>query len=214
MKITARSLALVLAVAPAMARAEDKTAQRQDDTSTRTVDSKNPDQYMGDARMAAMLHHVNKMEIEAGQKAMSQGKTQDVKDYGRALVADHEKADAKLMSIAQKNHLSVDTLPGADKEKLRVDHEKMAQAHKLQGTDFDHGFAEAMYEGHDHLLTMLSKHRKDIQLADLKQYVDDTTPIIQQHKDLAAKLRGTGSRQAQGRPTDSDLHKRTSEGKK
>ena len=50
---------------------------------------------MTDARIASILHKVNKSEIEAGKLAEMQGQSPEVRDYGRMLTKDHTDADTR-----------------------------------------------------------------------------------------------------------------------
>src|SRR5678810_685468 len=152
------TMTLALALAPAIAfaqststtpKTDDKAAMEshskmetpattnKDDNTTRTVDSKNPDQLMTDARIASILHKVNKAEIDAGKLAEKHGQSADVKDFGRMLVKDHTDADAKLTSLCKTSKIDLDTLNGPDKDMLKVNDEKMDQVKKMKGGDFD-----------------------------------------------------------------------------
>jgi predicted outer membrane protein len=55
-------------------------------------------------------------------------------------------------------------------------------------------FAEAMYQGHDGVLRMLSDHAKEITIPELKQFVDETTPALEHHRAVAEKLKGDRAR--------------------
>src|SRR5437868_15550104 len=104
---------LALALMPAIAFAQTDTSGRsgnKDDNSTRKVDSKNPDQMMTDARIASILHKVNKEEMDAGKLAEKHGTSSDVKEYGRMLIKDHQQADEKLTAMAKKANLDLNTL--------------------------------------------------------------------------------------------------------
>ena len=202
-------IALALALAPAVASADEHDMSKMNhkkEDSTRKVDSKNPDQLMTDARIASILHKVNKSEIDAGKLAEKNGISQDVKDYGRMLIKDHQMADEKLASIAKKANIDLDKLNGPDKEMLETNERKMDQVKKMKGAEFDRAFGVAMADGHEGVLKMLSDHGKDIKTAELKQFVDDTTPTLQHHKEMAEKI-GNKSPAAQGRAPEAQPRK-------
>jgi putative membrane protein len=144
-----------------------------------------------------MLHHVNQMEIDAGQLAEKQGMSAEIKDFGHQLIFDHTQADLKLKDAARKSAIDLDTLTPADKAKLDVDERTMEQVKRMKGAEFDRAFASVMYNGHSDVLDMLDKHEGDIKSADLKHWVTETKPILKRHKDLANKLKSTN--RAQGR---------------
>lgn len=184
---------LALALAPAIAFAKD--TQKIDDT-TRKIDSKNPDQLMTDARIASILHKVNKAEIDAGKLAEKDGQSAEVKDFGAMLIKDHTDADAKLTALCKTGKIDLDTLNGPDKDMLKVNDEKMEQVKKMKGAEFDRGFGTAMYNGHDGVLKMLKDHDKDIKTAELRSFVDEIKPALEHHKDLADKIQSRKAAQA------------------
>src|SRR5438034_6730473 len=123
---------LALALAPAIAMANDK----KEDT-TRKIESKNPDQMMTDARIASVLHKVNKAEIDAGRLAEKQGQSAEVRDFGRMLIKDHTDADTNLVSMAKKAKIDLDTLNGPDQDMLKNDDRKIEQVKMMKGVEFD-----------------------------------------------------------------------------
>jgi putative membrane protein len=197
-----RTVIFAAVLAPAVAFAEERSTQaatdnRQPDPiatpyTSRSVASgtvNRTDEKMSDARLASMLHRVNRMEIDAGELAIKQGSSAGVKDFGRKLVADHKAADEKLTALAKKDGLDLSSLSKVDKEKLAVDQKKMDQVESMRGAQFDRSFAQVMYNGHDDVLNMLDKHAGDIRSPDLKKWVDDAKPVLERHKQMADQLR-------------------------
>ena len=189
---------LALALVPAFAWAHEGHDKTTKDDTTRKIESKNPDQMMTDARIASILHKVNKSEIEAGKLAEMQGQSPEVRDYGRMLTKDHTDADTNLVSIAKKAKIDLDTLNGPDQDMLKNDAKKMDQVKMMKGAEFDRAFGTAMYNGHDGVLKMLKDHDKDIKSAELRKFVDDVRPTLEHHKDMADKIQGKAPG-AQGR---------------
>src|SRR5690348_6214212 len=130
---TVWTLALSLALIPALARAEDKTSTTTSSQTARTGSDPmttpanvNPrgsaaansgaststgtsadEPKMTDARLVALLHHVNQEEINAGKLAEKQGTSQEIKTFGQKLVTDHTKADKDLTAAAKKSGVSI-----------------------------------------------------------------------------------------------------------
>lgn len=208
---TAWTLALSLAVIPGLARAEDKgtttTTSSQGTAKTGTDPMTTPanvrstpsgatssgssasadEPKMTDARLAALLHHVNQEEINAGKLAQKQGKSEEIKTFGQKLVTDHTKADKDLTAAAKKAGVPVSesALATKDKEESKVDMNKMDQLKQMSGTEFDRTFAQVMSHDHDHVITMLRDHQSDIKSPELKQLVSSLMPVLQSHKDMA-----------------------------
>jgi putative membrane protein len=198
-------MAFALALAPAIAHADEKSTAKQPtskdaartdanpmntpDISDRAKKSSAADEKMTDARLVAVLHNVNQDEIAAGKLAQQKGQSADIKDYGRQLVEDHTKADADVKAAAKKAGISISdsALAKHDQEMMRVDKNKMDQLKKMSGAEFDRTFAQVMAKDHDHMISMLRDHKDDLKAAELKQLVDNTLPVLEQHKDMAEK---------------------------
>jgi putative membrane protein len=216
MKLIARGMAFALAVAPALAHAEDKSttkttskdAARTDANPMNTPDTDNrgkrsastADEKMTDARLIALLHHVNQDEIAAGKLAQQKGQSADIKKYGQQLVEDHTKSDAEVKAAAQKAGISPSdsALTKHDREMMRTDKNKMEQIKKMSGAEFDKTFAQVLAKDHDHMISMLRDHKEDLKSPELKQLVDSTIPVLEQHKDMAEKAERKAP-QTQGR---------------
>jgi putative membrane protein len=215
MKLIARGMAFALALAPTLAHAEDKSttkttskdAARTDANPMNTPDTDNPgkkaattDEKMTDARLVALLHHVNQDEIAAGKLAQKKGQSADIKNYGRQLVEDHTKSDSDVKAAAKKAGISPSdsALTAHDREMMRTDKSKMDQLKKMSGAEFDKTFAQVLAKDHDHMVSMLRDHKDDLKSPELKQLVDNTIPVLEQHKDMAEKA-GRNTPQPQGR---------------
>jgi putative membrane protein len=200
----ARLLIFALALAPALALAEEKgttnttskDTARNDANPMNTPDtgkrgqSANPaDEKMTDARLVSVLHHVNQDEIAAGNLAQQKGQTGDIKNYGKKLVADHTRLENELMTAAKKAGISPSdsALTAHDKETMQVDKNKMDQLKRMSGAEFDKTFAQVLSKDHEHVVSMLKDHKNDLRSADLKALVDSTIPVLEQHKDMADK---------------------------
>jgi putative membrane protein len=234
------TVALSLALMPALARAEDKTgtttSSSQQNTARTGSDPMNTpanvkqrgsaaantgasadEPKMTDARLAALLHHVNKEEIDAGKLAEKQGKSEEIKTFGQKLVTDHTKADKDLTAAAKKAGVSISesALATKDKEESKVDMNKMDQLKKMSGTEFDRTFAQVMSHDHEQVITMLRDHESDIKSPELKRLVSSLMPVLQSHKDMADQaLQQLGS-SGQGRSSSetSRMHQSDSSSK-
>ena len=215
MRRFAHGMAFALAVAPALAHAEDKSttkttskdAARTDANPMNTPDTDKPgkksaaaDEKMTDARLVTLLHHVNQDEIAAGKLAQQNGQSADIQKYGKQLVEDHTKSDADVKAAATKAGISPSesALTAHDREMMRVDKNKMDQLKKMSGAEFDKTFAQVLAKDHDHMVSMLRDHKDDLKSPELKQLVDNTIPVLEQHKDMAEKA-GRSTPQPQGR---------------
>jgi putative membrane protein len=209
MKLINSGLVVALLLAPAFARAEDKGTTKtnsQDAARTDANPMNTPDtgkaqageEKMTDARLVALLHHVNQDEIAAGKLAQQKGQSASIKSYGKQLVADHSKSQQEVTAAAQQAGVAIkdSALTAHDKEMMKVDKNKMDQLKRLSGAEFDVAFAQELARDHDHMVSMLRDHKGDIQSADLKQLVEKTIPVLEKHKDLAEKAEKDAGRSA------------------
>jgi len=185
MKLNAQTLALALALSPALTFAAQKQAE---------------DANMTDERLVTILHDTNKEEIAAGRLAQKKGSSVDIKSFGEKLVADHTRSDQEVMAAATRAGVKPNpsSLSAHDKEMMQTDKKKMDQMERLSGSEFDKAFAQEMSRDHDHMLSMLRDAKKHVS-APIKELVDNTIPVLEQHKDLADKAGKSADRATRGR---------------
>jgi len=185
MKLHGEILAFALALAPALSFAAQKQAE---------------DAKMTDERLVTILHDTNKEEIQAGRLAQQQGSSADIKSYGEKLVTDHTKADEQVMAAASKAGVKPNpsSLTAHDKEMMQTDKKKMDQMKRLSGSQFDAAFAQEMSRDHDHMISMLRDARQHVS-PPIQELVQQTIPVLQQHKDLADKASKSADQKTQGR---------------
>ncbi len=214
-------VALALMLAPAFARAEEKsTTQTTSKDSARTAgnpmntpdtdksasaSSSSQDEKMTDARLVTLLQRVNKEEIAAGKLAEKRGKSAAIRKFGQTLIADHTKSEKEVAQAAKKAKVtpSDSALTTKDKEQEKVDKNKMDQLKQLNGAEFDKTFAQVMSNDHEHMIDVLKNGKGDLKSDDLKTLVDDTIPVLEEHKkmadDAASKVDRASTGSNQGR---------------
>ena len=231
MKKLATGVAFALMLAPVLAHAEEKgttsttSEQAKPETkdaqktagnpmntpdtarsdTTRTAATPATQEKLTDARLVTLMQKVNKEEIEAGKLAQKKGQSADIKNFGKKLVADHTKSQHEVAAAAKKAKISASdsTLTLQDKEQEKIGKNKMDQLKRLSGAEFDKAFAQEMSNDHDHMISLLRDHKGDLQSDELKTLVDNTLPVLEQHKDMADKAmskQSASSGSTQGRP--------------
>lgn len=224
MKRIASGVAFALMLAPAFAHAEEKsttttTAQETKTTSkdaqgtaanpmstpdTQKSSSATSDEKMTDARLVTLLQKVNKEEIEAGKLAQKRGKSADIRKYGKTLITDHTRSQKEVAAAAKKAKVTPgdSALTMKDKEQEKIGKNKMDQLKRLNGSEFDKTFAQVMSSDHEHMISLLKDHKDDLESDDLKTLVDNTIPVLEQHKELADKAMSQESRASAGSSQD------------
>lgn len=126
------------------------------------------------------------MEVQLGQLAKDKAQSQEVKDFGARMVADHGKANDELKQLAQQKKW---TMPA----KLEHKHKSMIdKAQKTSGPEFDKKYMEGMVKDHAKDVEDFRKATEKVKDPELKAWAQKTLPVLEQHlqsaKDIAGKL--------------------------
>ena len=107
------------------------------------------------------------MEVAMGKLADEKGQSEDVKSFGKRMVADHSKANDELKKIAaQKNA-------------------KLPTKEPTVSWSSDKAYMDAMVKDHEKDLAEFQEEAKSGSDPDVKKFADDTAKMVQEHLDLA-----------------------------
>jgi putative membrane protein len=132
-----------------------------------------------DASFAVKAASGGMMEVELGNLAMTNGSTQQVKDFGQSMVADHSKANEELKALAASKNISLPTMPNADMQK------KIDDLKQKQGRDFDNAYIDLMVDDHNEDIDDFQKEGDKGNDADLKSWAAGKVPVLQHHLQMA-----------------------------
>lgn len=130
-------------------------------------------------------------EVQLGKLAAERAENDQVKTFGQRMIADHSQANQRLSEIAQRAGL-----PPA-KEPSRSEQRKTEKLGKLSGAEFDKEYISTMVDDHKKTIDAFEKQAKKGEHAELKTFAQDTLPKLEQHYDMAKRLRETLQQQAQ-----------------
>jgi putative membrane protein len=126
-------------------------------------------------------------EVQLGQLATAKGTSQDVKDFGSKMVADHGKANGELKSIASSKGI---TLPD------NLDSKHQAMVDKMNGLSaaaFDKAYVDAMVAAHKKDDALFTKEASSGQDADIKAFAAKTDEMVKMHlsmiQDIQSKMK-------------------------
>ncbi len=122
-------------------------------------------------------------EIKAGKLAQKNSDSQDVKDFGKQMEADHTKLNNAMLPVAQdagKASLPMG-VPDKDKDELK-------KLKSLKGQAFDQEYIKTMAMSHQEAVQAFKQEASQGQLPAEKQAAQQGLPIIQQHLEMAQKL--------------------------
>ena len=109
------------------------------------------------------------MEVAMGRLAEQNGKSDDVKSFGKRMVTDHSKANDELKSIAEKKGV------------------KLSSKEPSEKWSSDKAYIDMMVKDHEKDLAEFQEEAKNGSDADVKKFAEDTSKVVQEHFDLAKK---------------------------
>jgi putative membrane protein len=153
----------------------------------------------GDSRdFVRKMGEVGVAEVKLGELAAERGMNAQVKQFGRRMVTEHQKANAELKQIASKMNV---TLPAEPDQKHQELYERLS---KLKGAEFDREYMNAMVEGHQEVARDLESHADTNARAgdrtvgttgnasdadaSVKAWASKTLPDVRQHLDQAKQI--------------------------
>jgi putative membrane protein len=110
------------------------------------------------------------MEVALGKLAEQNAQSDDVKSFGKRMVADHGKANDELKSIASKKEVQLPSKEHSDK------------------WTSDKAYMDTMVKDHEKDLAEFKEEANGGSDPDVKKFADDTAKVIQEHLDLAKEI--------------------------
>lgn len=182
-----RSLACaVLAFCAVAAQAQQSgmnAAQQQRataDTGQQAQPRVNRQMPAADRRFMTRAAEAGHAEVAAGRLAISHGSDAAVRDYGRMLVDDHQRANAQLVQIANARGLGLPTEPSREQQ------QKLQKLGRLQGQAFDREFMQQMIADHGKAIALFREEaqRQGGEPA-VQNYAREVLPTLHTHLDRA-----------------------------
>lgn len=118
-------------------------------------------------------------EVELGKLAQQKGTSNAVKEFGKRMVEDHDKANAQLMKTAR--NVKAEIPKDLDPEHKRV----RSELDKASGDSFDTAYFAAQIRDHQKTANLLMWEISFGQNEALKKYAADTLPTVLEHLNLA-----------------------------
>lgn len=150
----------------------------------------------GTSKDGAFMRHAaadGLAEVQMGRIALDKSSSAQVKELAQRIVDDHTKANDQLMSIAQRQQVTLPTEPTPMQQR---------EADKLKamsGTAFDQAYAKAMVKDHRKAIKMFGMESQKASDSDVKQFASATLPVLKTHMEMAEKLAGSEGMHGSGR---------------
>ena len=125
-------------------------------------------------------------EIALGELAGTHAKTDEVKKFGKRMVADHGKANQGLTQLARDKAIE----PPKEMDRTQKSgHDRLA---KLTGEAFDRAYVEEMVKDHRHDAKEFERASGRAKDQDLKAWIDKILPMLRDHlreiENISAKV--------------------------
>lgn len=128
-------------------------------------------------------------EIAAGNLAAERAESDQAREFGRMMVADHTTSSQALKEAVAGSGQTLE-IP------TQLDAEHQAQIdmlRNLNGADFDREYMTQQMAAHRKALAMLKSYGGNGDTAELRQFAQQTIPVVQKHHDwLETNASATG----------------------
>jgi len=123
-------------------------------------------------------------EVEAAKLAKTKAKSPEVKKFAADMVAAHTKSTEGLKKAIADSGQTTLTLPAALPGDLQ---DKLSDLGKAD--NFDKAYMENQVDAHQAALDVMQRYAQDGDVPAIKTFAAATAPVVQQHLDMARKVR-------------------------
>jgi predicted outer membrane protein len=123
------------------------------------------------------LHHINQREIALAEIAKAKATTAAAERVADAVIATHEKLDARVETAAERAGVELGAYQAATHEQAVMD-----SLHDLNGKDFDRAFLENMKMSHENAAADLRRAKQSTKDPLLTRAINETLPELEKHK--------------------------------
>ncbi len=151
---------------------------------------------------------INLKEIRLGEAAQTNSQNEAVQDFGKHMVRDHSRLEARLAKIAMAEGLplpdtntfdvfvppqenekpATELMAGTPAERLRAAQLDVQDLSSMSGTAFDQAYADAMVKGHEKAVEKFEAASASLQDEPLKRYANTGLRAIRHHLEMAEQL--------------------------
>jgi putative membrane protein len=139
------------------------------------------------------MHQNSKREIELGQMAQQKTQNPQVRELAQNLVQEHQSQDQQLQQMARTQKWKLGEVRPMDDAERKLQAANKAEKEKLQaleGEAFDRAFLAHMVADHDHAIILSQQAMQQAQDPQLQQLLQQSTPMLMQHRQQAYQLLG------------------------
>ncbi|MEG3439717.1 DUF4142 domain-containing protein [Pannus brasiliensis CCIBt3594] len=121
-------------------------------------------------------------EVQLGRLAEQKASNPRVKEFGRRMVRDHDRANTKLTKVFDREGMTMPSTTGAKYEATRE------QLSKLSGAEFDRQYMSRMVEDHTEDVTNFRHEASTGKDPQARAWASQTLPTLEEHLNLAKSI--------------------------
>ena len=157
--------------------------QRAADTTLAAAKAQvNPTLSTSDATFMTTAARGGLAEVQMGQLAQRNGRSDAVKRFGRQMVEHHGRSNQEMAALAQQKQITPPSTMGAEQQQI---YDNLA---KLRGGAFDRASAQAMVQDHQEDLRLYQEEAANGTDPDVKAFAARHVPLLQEHLRMAQRL--------------------------
>lgn len=124
----------------------------------------------------------NLAEVKLGELAEQHAASDSVKQFGKRMATDHQKAYDELKQLASQKGVM---MPTALDRTHQARYDRLA---KLNGADFDRAYMKDMVKDHDRDVKEFQKQANSGKDPDLKSWASTTLSTLKEHQEQAKQV--------------------------
>jgi putative membrane protein len=160
--------------------ADMKSAKRGADTEQTSKDVSNMDEDISDFMTRAFSGGM--MEVQLGEMAEQNSKSEGVRNFGIMMVKDHQKANSELRRLASRKDVSLPAVVNEDHQKY------INELTPLRGLEFDEKYMDMMVDDHEGDIDLFEE-AADFKDPDVSAFAAKTLPVLKKHFEAAKKIK-------------------------
>ncbi|MBC7893507.1 MAG: DUF4142 domain-containing protein [Sphingobacteriaceae bacterium] len=130
----------------------------------------------------------NLTEIESSQLALKASSNAEIRRFAGMMVADHQKNNGELKTLAATNNVVLPTSLTPDKM------EEIAELRTSVGPAFDRAYVALQVKAHQQTVAKFESAAQAIGDTDVKNYATKSLPVLRQHLKLITDLEAKTTR--------------------
>jgi putative membrane protein len=131
-------------------------------------------------------HQANESEIQAGQLAVSNADTADIRSVGAVMVTDHSALDTRLIVLANRLHVGLVQSPTVAQVELGD------QLSSELGFAFDNTFVGSMMTAHQMMINATRAEIRDGSSPAVVALARQALPVLEKHLRMLKAVAGSG----------------------